>query len=505
MLHSIPSQARLCSLRLSRMLALRHTAQQTCSSRLIRNQLSQLQQCACRCTASVIQEQEASGSRKSGTVSVRPVQQDLISTQPPRGTRDFHPDEMRLRSWLFDHMVAVSRVFAFEQVDAPVLESEELFVRKAGEEITEQLYNFEDKGGRRMALRPEFTPSLARMVLQKGKGLLLPVKWFTLAQCWRFERSTRGRRREHYQWNMDCIGVAGVEAEAELLAAMVMFFQNVGLTAQDVAIKVSSRQLLQAVLEQHMVPAESTSRVFVTVDKMDKLPQETVVAELQAAGLNPEAISGIMAAMQVRSLEDLQQLLGDDTPAVQQLQRLFQLASGYGFQDWLVFDASVVRGLAYYTGIVFEARDRKGELRAIAGGGRYDQLLETFGGEHQPCAGFGFGDAVIMELIKDKKLLPQLDHQVEDVVMVMDESLRPAACEVAARLRKSGRTVDLILEPKKMKQVFKVTDRTSAQRLVIVAPKEWEAGRVRVKQLDSREEMDVSFDELITPMSVINA
>ncbi|DBA95079.1 TPA: hypothetical protein ACH3X1_002592 [Trebouxia sp. C0004] len=459
-----------------------------------------------------------------------------MTSAGPAGTRDFYPEEMRLRSWLFDHMAAVSRVFAFEQVDAPVLESEELFVRKAGEEITEQLYNFEDRGGRRMALRPEFTPSLARMVLQKGKGLPLPVKWFTLAQCWRFERSTRGRRREHYQWNMDCIGVAGVEAEAELLAAMVMFFQNVGLTAEDVAIKVSSRQLLQAVLEQHMIPAESTSRVFVTVDKMDKLPKETVVAELQAAGLNPEAISGIMAAMQVRSLEDLQQLLGDDTPAVQQLQRLFQLADGYGFQDWLVFDASIVRGLAYYTGkdvqdsasacdplqqhssvvrsdaclllvvwsakgcfpgIVFEARDRKGELRAIAGGGRYDQLLETFGGEHQPCAGFGFGDAVIMELLKDKKLLPQLDHQVEDVVMVMDESLRPAACEVAARLRKSGHTVDLILEPKKMKQVFKVTDRTCAQRLVIVAPKEWEAGRVRVKQLDSREEKDVLLDELI--------
>ncbi|KAL3163435.1 hypothetical protein ABBQ32_009811 [Trebouxia sp. C0010 RCD-2024] len=448
-------------------------------------------------TAAVVKEQEAAGSRKAGASSAPPAQQGLISTQPPRGTRDFHPEEMRQRNWLFDHMEAVSRVFAFEQVDAPVLESEELFVRKAGEEITDQLYNFEDKGGRRMALRPEFTPSLARMVLQKGKGLPLPVKWFTLAQCWRFERSTRGRRREHYQWNMDCIGVAGVEAEAELLAAMVMFFQRVGLSSRDVAIKISSRQVLQAVLVHHQIPAEFTSRVFVTVDKMDKLPQETVETELKGAGLNAEAISGIMAAMQVRSLSDLEILLGSDDIAVQQLQRLFELAGGYGFDDWLVFDASIVRGLAYYTGIVFEARDRKGELRAIAGGGRYDQLLQTFGGQQQPCAGFGFGDAVIMELLKDLDLLPHLQHKVQDVVVVMDEGLRSAACDVAMQLRQAGRSVDVILESKKMKQVFKVTERMSAERLLIVAPKEWEAGRVRVKSLDSREESDVVLADLI--------
>lgn len=498
MLQGIPSQARFCSIRLSRALALRKDASQARHSN-VRFQSAASGRCGCRCSSStVVQEQEASGGRKAAAAPARQAQQEAISTQPPRGTRDFHPDEMRLRNWLFDHMIGVSRLFAFEQVDAPVLESEALFIRKAGEEITDQLYNFEDKGGRRMALRPEFTPSLARMVLQKGKGLPQPVKWFTLAQCWRFERSTRGRRREHYQWNMDCIGVAGVEAEAELLAAMVMFFKNVGLTSQDVVIKVSSRQLLQAVLDQHQVPPDAATGAFVTVDKMDKLPKETVETELQAAGLSSDAISSIMGAMQMRSLDDVQQLLGQDNEAVQQLQRLFQLAEGYGFRDWLIYDASVVRGLAYYTGIVFEARDRKGELRAIAGGGRYDHLLETFGGDHQPCAGFGFGDAVIVELLKDKQLLPQLTHQVQDVVMVMDESLRPAGCQVAAQLRQSGRTVDLILEAKKMKQVFKVTDRLAADRLVIVAPKEWEAGKVRIKNLASRDEQELSLADLAT-------
>ena len=213
-------------------------------------------------------------------------QQSQIELNPPKGTRDFPPEEMRKRNWLFDSFRQTALLFGFEEFDAPVLESEALFTRKAGEEIQGQLYNFSDKGDRRVSLRPELTPSLARLIMQKGKSLAVPAKWFAIGQCWRYERMTRGRRREHYQWNMDIVGVEGVEAEAELLAAITDFFTRLGITAADVGIKVSSRKVLQAVLERFDVPEESFAPVCVVVDKIEKLPREKIVEELAELNLS---------------------------------------------------------------------------------------------------------------------------------------------------------------------------------------------------------------------------
>ena len=290
----------------------------------------------------------------------------MIDLQPPKGTRDFPPEEMRVRNWLFGHFREVARAFGFDEFDAPVLETEDLYVRKAGEEITQQLYNFEDKGGRRVALRPELTPSFARLILQQGKSLALPAKWFAVGQCWRYERMTRGRRREHYQWNMDIVGVEGVEAEAELLAAITTFFARLGITSDDVGIKVSSRKVLQAVLARYDVPEESFAPVCVVVDKIEKLPREKVVEELAALGVDEGAIDGILAAMELRSVDALEALLGEDSDAVSDLKTLFSHAEAYGYADWLVFDASVVRGLSYYTGVVFEGFDRAGSFAPSA-------------------------------------------------------------------------------------------------------------------------------------------
>ncbi|KAI8474258.1 MAG: hypothetical protein J3K34DRAFT_408702 [Monoraphidium minutum] len=423
----------------------------------------------------------------------------MVDTNPPRGTRDFAPEDMRLRNWLFGHWAAVATSFGFEQFDVPVLEAEELFVRKAGEEITDQLYNFEDKGGRRVALRPEITPSLARLVLGKGKALNLPAKWWIIGQCWRYERTTRGRRREHYQWNMDVVGVAGVEAEAELLAAITSFFKRVGLGPTDVGIKVSSRKVLATVLERYAVPQDKFAAVCVVVDKMEKLPRNKVEALLAELGVAAETIDGILGALAVKSLDELQALLGDAAgDALSDLRRLWELAEGYGFADWLVFDASVVRGLAYYTGIVFEGFDRAGQLRAICGGGRYDKLLGTFGGADAPCAGFGFGDAVIVELLRDKGLLPSTGPKVDDVILVLDEPLRPAACRLASDLRAAGRSVDVQLEPrKKMKAAIRAAERSGAARLLIVGGDEWGRGAVAVRDLAAFEQREVAVVELV--------
>jgi histidyl-tRNA synthetase len=421
-----------------------------------------------------------------------------IDLAPPRGTRDFPPEDMRLRTWLFDHFRAVARAFAFEEYDAPVLESEALYVRKAGEEITEQLYNFQDKGERRVALRPEMTPSLARLVLGKGRSLSLPIRWFSIPQCWRYERMTRGRKREHYQWNMDIFGVEEVTAEAELLAAVVMFLERLGLQATDVGIRVSSRKVLHAVLTETLgVPDAHFAAVCVLVDKLEKLPREAIEADLAALGLSGSLVDAIVQTLSLRTLEDLAGVLGPDHAVVGELRQLFALADAYGIADWLVFDASVVRGLAYYTGVVFEAFDRGATLRAICGGGRYDQLLSTFGGADVPACGFGFGDVVIVELLKDKGLLPDLPQTVDDVVFSFSEDLRPHAMRIASRLRGLGRSVDLVLEPKKAKWAFRHADRSGAGRMVLVAPEEWSRGVVKVKELATGEQSEVSVEDLL--------
>ncbi len=416
--------------------------------------------------------------------------------QGVRGTRDFYPEEMRLRNWLFQKFHSSSLSHGFEEYDSPIIEHEELYTRKQGEEITQQLYNFEDKGGRKISLRPEMTPSLARMVMARSGALPLPIKWYSIPQCWRYERTQRGRGREHYQWNVDIWGMEGIEADAELLSVMVHMFTSVGLTHDDVVVRISSRKVLEEVLGSLGIEGDSFTKACVIVDKMDKLPEEDVSAQLSDLGISDSSITTIQSVLSVTELPELRDMLSPDSMAVSELERLFQLLESYGISEWTTFDASVVRGLAYYTGPVFEAHDRGGELRAICGGGRYDRLIGTLGGRDLPATGFGFGDMVIMELLSEKGLLPDISSRVSDVVFSMDESLRGAAMEVSSKLRGAGRRVDLVLEPKKMKWVFKHAERTGAERLVMVMPAEWDSGKVRIKDLQTGEENDIEFKDL---------
>ncbi|XP_047327788.1 histidine--tRNA ligase, chloroplastic/mitochondrial [Impatiens glandulifera] len=444
-----------------------------------------------------LNETSNSGAR-SGSRSSPPVIDavEKIDVNPPKGTRDFPPEEMRLRSWLFQNFREVSQLFGFEEIDFPVLESEALFIRKAGEEIRDQLYCFEDRGNRRVALRPELTPSLARLVIQKGKSLSLPIKWFAIGQCWRYERMTRGRRREHYQWNMDIIGVPDVIAEAELISSIVTFFKRIGITSSHVGFRVSSRKVLQEVLKCYSVPENMFGKVCIIIDKLEKVPLDEIKKELRSAELSDTAIDELLQVLSVKSLAKLEEKLGATGEAIADLKQLFSLAEKFGFSEWIQFDASIVRGLAYYTGIVFEGFDREGKLRAICGGGRYDSLLSTFGGDDIPACGFGFGDAVIVELLKEKGLLPELNPQVENIVCSLDPDLQSAAAGVASILRGKGQSVDLVLENKPLKWVFKRAARINARRLVLVGNAEWQKGMVGVKVLSSGEQYEVKLDEL---------
>ena len=417
-------------------------------------------------------------------------------TQGVRGTRDFYPEDMRLRNWLFDNFIAASLLHGFEEYDAPVLEHEELYTRKQGEEITKQLYNFQDKGERKVALRPEMTPSLARMVMARAGSLPMPIKWFSIPQCWRYERTQRGRGREHYQWNVDIWGTTELSADAELISVIVTFFEEIGLTSEDIVIRVSSRKVLEEVLGSLGVEGDLFAKTCIIVDKMDKLSSEVIEEQLSDLGHSSEVIGKIQSVLGIKDMSNLVDALGKESAAIAELTTLFDLIDSYGMSEWIQFDASIVRGLAYYTGSVFEAHDREGKFRAICGGGRYDNLLSTLGGKDLPATGFGFGDMVIMELLADKNLVPELIGGVDDIVLPLNQDLRDIAVRVAAALRLSDRTVDLVLEDKKMKWAFKDAERVGAKRLVLLAPDEWSRKMIKVKDLETGEEKEVSLKDL---------
>jgi len=413
-----------------------------------------------------------------------------------KGTRDFYPEEMRLRNWLFDNFTYASLLHGFEEYDAPVLENEDLYTRKQGEDIVKQLYSFKDKGDRKVSLRPEMTPSLARMVMSRAGVLPLPIKWFSIPQCWRYERMQKGRGREHFQWNVDIWGTSEISADAELFSVITTFLEGVGLTEEDVVIRVSSRKVLEEALGSLGIEGDAFAQTCIIVDKMDKLSPEVINEQLTELGHSPKVISKIQSTLGVKHLNSLKKVLKPDSEALKELTTLFEAIESYGISDWVEFDGSIVRGLAYYTGSVFEVNDRKGEFRAICGGGRYDKLLSTLGGKDLPATGFGFGDMVIMELLKDKNLLPQLLSGVEDIVIALDPELKNVAVKVASVLRDSDRLVDLVLENKKIKWAFKHAERVGANRIIIVAPEEWNRQKIKVKDLQSGEEFETTLEEI---------
>ncbi len=417
-------------------------------------------------------------------------------TQGVRGTRDFYPEDMRLRNWLFDNFIAASLLHGFEEYDAPVLEHEELYTRKQGEEITQQLYNFQDKGDRKVSLRPEMTPSLARMVMARAGSLPMPIKWFSIPQCWRYERTQRGRGREHYQWNVDIWGTTEISADAELISVIVTFFEEVGLSSDDIVVKISSRKVLEEVLGSLDVKGDLFAKTCIIVDKMDKLSSEVIEEQLSELGHSSDAIERIQSVLGIKDMTDLEKALETESSAILELNTLFDLIDAYGMSEWVQFDASIVRGLAYYTGSVFEAHDREGKFRAICGGGRYDNLLSTLGGKDLPATGFGFGDMVIMELLSEKGLIPELISGVDDIVLPLSQDLRDIAVRVAASLRLSDRTVDLVLDDKKIKWAFKHAERVGAKRLVLLAPDEWSRKMIKVKDLETGEEKELSLKDL---------
>jgi len=331
----------------------------------------------------------------------------------------------------------------------------------------------------------------------------MPIRWFSIPQCWRFENPQRGRKREHYQWNMDIWGVPDVTAEVELISVIVTFFKKVGLSSSDVGIRINSRKILQSVIRNLGVKDEDFPDICVIVDKLDKIGPEEVKALLLNKGLQTDVVEKIINAISIKDISALNNLL-PDSESVKDMELFWKLAKDYGFEDWIMFDGSVVRGLSYYTGIVFECFDREGKFRAICGGGRYDDILKYYDKrELIPAAGFGFGDCVIIELLNEKGLLPKLDPDVDFIIVPFDEDLRGVACQTANILRSGGYSVNVQLNHKKITWCYDYANRIGAKYVILIAPDEWSRKEVRIKDLrlkvdDQNKEVDVQLDNLLT-------
>jgi histidyl-tRNA synthetase len=361
------------------------------------------------------------------------------------GFRDFYPKELAEREHVFRAWHDVARRFGFEQYDGPPLESLELYTRKSGDEIVGQLYNFTDKGGREVALRPEMTPTFARMVSARANALRKPVRWYSIPQLFRYERQQKGRLREHFQLNVDIVGETEVSADAELLAVALEVMRYCGLGAGDVVARVSDRRLLTALLEAWGVPDEAVPEAYAAIDKIDRDPRERLVERLTAAGLSGDVATLVLDAVTASDVKELGATFGH-IPAVrvglERIEQYLSLVDAHGLREWVRFDLSIVRGLAYYTGIVFELFDRKGEFRAICGGGRYDNLLRDLGAVDLPALGFGMGDVVLGELLRARGLMPS-EHRGADFYIAAEEPVTDAeVVRLATSLRRLGASVE---------------------------------------------------------------
>jgi len=406
------------------------------------------------------------------------------------GFRDFYPDEFAHRAHIMRAWREVARRYAFVEYDGPPLEPLDLYTKKSGDEIVGQLYHFVDKGDREVALRPEMTPTFARMVAARANALRKPVRWFAIPQLFRYERAQRGRLREHFQLNVDIVGEASEVADAELLAVAIDVMRELGLTSADVRARVSDRRLLNAVLAAIGVSGAATGVAYGVLDKVGRQPDAVAFEKLSGAGLSAESSAAIMRLAQPGALDLIRSVHGANAEVKSALQTfdayLAHLAA-LGVADSVDVDLSIVRGLAYYTGIVFELFDAKGELRAICGGGRYDNLLKDLGGVDLPALGFGMGDVVLGELLKDRGLMTRATPDRPALFVIGGPGAvttgMAGALQLVSLLRAAGFAVDYGLSEKKY-QALPRSQYESAQKAGALAAIYFEGdGRVTAKGL----------------------
>ncbi len=398
------------------------------------------------------------------------------------GFRDFYPEEMAVRRHLDVAWHAAAAAAGFREVDGPVLESLELFTKKSGDEIAGQLYSFEDKGQRPVALRPEMTPTLARMIAARAGALPKPIKWYSVQRFFRYERPQRGRFREFFQWNVDVVGAPEIAADVDAIAVALDGLRRLGLGSQDLVVRINDRRFVRELLREIDVGPEQEVPVLGLIDKLARDPKA------------PERLTELLGERRARKVSDWCENLPMERAPV--LGELLETADEYGLRGYLEPDFRIVRGLAYYTGPVWEIFARGTSLRSVAGGGRYDGLIAMLGGPDLPALGFGMGDAVLTEFLAERGLLPDAAPALDAYVIPVAPEMVASARDVARRLRAGGARVDLPYGPVKPRRGLRDASRAGAGYAVLVGPDEWADRSVRIRDLASGSERLVPVDEL---------
>lgn len=407
-----------------------------------------------------------------------------------KGTRDFYPENMAIRTWLYENIKTISQRYGYQEYEGPFLEPIELYAAKSGEELVkEQSFVFPDRSGELITLRPELTPTLARMVAQKQKQLVFPLRWWSFGPFWRYEKPQKGRSREFFQWNIDLIGINTPEADAELLSVIVAFFKSVGLSPAQVKIFVNDRKLMEDHLSQLEIPTERRSNVFRLIDRKEKMEFREWEAYAREEGLTASQITGIVNLLQSTDL-------WKSSP---NLVRIFQALENEAAGEYVEFDPNIIRGLDYYTSTVFEAKDIGGTVRrSILGGGRYDDLLAAVGGDPLPAVGFAMGDVVISLILEEYGCIPAniFSHPAKVLITTFSSETLPHSLKLAHQLR--GRGINVITYPEvvNLNKQLKYADRMSIPYAVILGPDEIASESIAVKSLRTGEQIQIKVSEI---------
>lgn len=418
-----------------------------------------------------------------------------MKIQGLRGTRDFYPELMQELNYIFSKWREVSKKYGYQEFDGPLLEPLELWTLKSGNEIPEQTYRFKDKSNSDIAVRPELTPTLARMIAAKQKELTKPIKWFSIGRFWRYEAPQSGRLREFFQFNVDCLGTDSMKADTEVIAMAIEVMRAFGCTKDDFYIRISNRKLINAIFNEMDIKPESIKELSRLIDKSDKIGEKEFESGLKGLGLKDAQIKKLKNFLSLKSLDKIKDLDENGKSGLRELKELLSYLESYEFSEYVELDLSIMRGFDYYTSTVFEVFDRKKELRAIAGGGRYDDLVKDFGGE--PCAGIGFGmgDVVLGLFLKNLGKFPSSINGIDYFIAPVSEDVYPKAVEIGSILRKKY-SVCIDVTGRSLSKLMDYANSIKAKSLVIVGKKDLDKKEVTVRQMDTGKEEKLKLDKL---------
>lgn len=428
-------------------------------------------------------------------------QKSFLPTAPYKGTRDFYPDEMALRSWMFSVMREVVQSFGYQEYDGPILESFELYQAKSGEEIVQrQLYDFVDKGERHVAIRPEMTPTLARMVAGQVRNLSKPIRWFSIPNLWRYEQPGKGRLREHWQLNVDLFGVNSYRAEVEILLIADSILKKFGAPKGSYQIKVSHRGILDSFLGKSLgLASEKSQAISKVLDKKAKISREEFEKELLPLLSEPKSQLPLIYEYLESNLETVEKIQGIDPNSLSFLRKLFSDLASLGIRDQIQFDPSIIRGFDYYTGCIFEVFDTNPEnRRSLYGGGRYDNLIGLFSNDQLSGIGFGLGDVTFKNFLEGHGLIPDLKQKKAVLVPILDESLFTEVLKLADELRAAGIGAETMLEAAKLGKQIQTAEKKGYRFVIFLGESESAENKVQLKDLVSGEQSLVSRNELVS-------